>query len=208
MDNLLVLHASPRRDANSRDLTQKFIEQWSEKFPTSKIVTRDIGATPPEHLDDDMIVALRGNPESFTEHQKSALAYSDQLIEELSNADAIVIGSPMHNFTITAALRTYLDHIARPGKTFGYDAETGPFGMLKDKPVYVISTRGGQYGDGDPDNANPYDFQSGYIRHIFAFLGITNVNIIAANGMDMGEEAHNQGVKDAEEKIAKNIAAA
>jgi len=201
MKNLLVMDASPRRDAVSRQLTNRFIDKVSTRFPDVRIVHRDIGANPQAHIDDELIDALRREPETLTERQQAARAASDQMIAEMADADAIVIGAPMHNFTIPAALRTWLDHVARPGKTFGYDPETGPKGLLDDKPVYVLSTRGGKYGDGSPENPNPADFQSGYLRHIFAFMGLKDVRIIAANGMDMGPEPRAEGIADANDGI-------
>ena len=201
MKNLLVMDASPRRDAVSRQLTNRFIDKVSARFPDVRIVHRDIGANPQAHIDDELIDALRREPETLTERQQAARAASDQMIAEMADADAIVIGAPMHNFTIPAALRTWIDHVARPGKTFGYDPETGPKGLLDDKPVYVLSTRGGKYGDGSPENPNPADFQSGYLRHIFAFMGLKDVRIIAANGMDMGPEPRAEGIADANDGI-------
>lgn len=201
MSTLLVLDTSPRKDAVSRALTGRFIEQWSARFPDARIVHRDIGANPQEHLDDELIDALRREPETLSNRQVAARAASDAMIEELKQADAIVVGAPMHNFTITGAFRTWLDHIARPGKTFGYDPKTGPVGLLADKPVYVLSTRGGKYGDGSPENPNPADFQSGYVRHIFGFIGLKTVRIIAANGMDMGPEPRAEGLAEANAKI-------
>ncbi len=97
--------------------------------------------------------------------------------------------------------------MARPGKTFGYDPKTGPKGLLGDKPVFVLSTRGGNYGDGDPENPHPADFQSGYLRHIFAFLGIKDVRIIAANGLDISPESRRQGLDGAHAAIDGAIAA-
>ena len=208
MSNLLVLDTSPRKDAVSRSLTEGFIAAWTDRFPTATIVHRDIGANPPAHIDDELIDALRRNPDHLSERQPAAIAASDAMIAELAAADVIVIGAPMHNFTITGALRTWIDHIARPGKTFGYDPETGPHGLLDDKPVYVISTRGGKYGEGNPESPNPADFQSGYLRHIFGFMGLKTINIIAANGMDMGPDHKAEGLKDAEAKINDVIAAA
>lgn len=208
MTNLLVLDTSPRKDAVSRSLTEGFIADWSAKFPDATIVHRDIGANPPEHLDDELIDALRRNPDQLSDRQTATIAASDAMIAELKAADVIVVGAPMHNFTISGALRTWIDHIARPGKSFGYDPETGPHGLLDDKPVHVISTRGGQYGDGDPENPNPADFQSGYLRHIFGFIGLKSVNIIAANGMDMGGDHREAGIKEAKAKIDDVIAAA
>ena len=148
-----------------------------------------------------LIDALRREPETLSDRQQAARAASDQMITEMSDADAIVIGAPMHNFTIPASLRTWIDHVARPGKTFGYDPDTGPKGLLDDKPVYVLSTRGGKYGDGSPENANPADFQSDYLRHILGFMGLKDVRIIAANGMDMGPEPRAEGMAEANTKI-------
>lgn len=208
MSTLLVLDTSPRKDAVSRSLTEHFVAAWSDRHPGAKIIHRDIGANPPEHIDDELINALRKQPEVLTERQKAARASSDAMIAELQQADAIVVGAPMHNFTVTGALRTWIDHIARPGKTFGYDPKTGPFGLLDDKPVYVLSTRGGDYGDGAPDNPNPADFQSDYLRFIFAFIGLKDVRIVAANGMDMGPEKRADGIAAAQGKIDQLLAAA
>jgi FMN-dependent NADH-azoreductase len=207
MKTLLVLDTSPRQDAVSRQLTSRFIDKMSAQFPGARIVHRDIGANPPAHIDDELIDALRREPETLSERQKAARAASDQMIAEMKDADAIVIGAPMHNFTISGALRTWIDHVARPGKTFGYDPETGPMGLLDDKPVFVLSTRGGKYGDGNPENPNPADFQSGYLRHILGFMGLKDVRIIAANGMDMGPEPRAEGLAEANGKIDSAISA-
>lgn len=201
MKTLLVIDSSPRKDAVSRNLTQQFAANWQKSYPEGVVQHQDIGRNPLEHLDDDLIDALRRNPDTLNQRQQDAIAASDEMIASLKQADMVVIGAPMHNFTVTGALRTWIDHIARPGKTFGY-GEKGPEGLLSDKPVYVISTRGGQYGDGDPQNPNPADFQSGYLRHIFAFIGLQSVTVIAANGMDMGDEPRAAGLAAAESRIA------
>ncbi|MGJ3258263.1 MAG: FMN-dependent NADH-azoreductase [Rhodospirillales bacterium] len=201
MKTLLVLDTSPRRDAVSRQLTDRFIERVSAKYPDARIIHRDIGASPLAHIDDELIDALRKNPDSLTERQQQARQASDQMIDEMNEADAIVVGAPMHNFTVSGALRTWIDHVARPGKTFGYDPETGPKGLIGDKPVFVLSTRGGKYGDGDPENPHPADFQSAYLRHIFGFMGLKDVRIIAANGMDMGPEPRAEGLAQATASI-------
>ncbi len=206
MPTLLVIDTSPRKDAVSRSLTDRFVERWSAVFPNGKVLHRDIGAVPPEHLDDELIDALRRDPEVLSHRQTAARAASDAMIAEMRGADTIVLGVPMHNFTVPGALRTWIDHVARPGKTFGYDPETGPKGLLDDKPVFVISSRGGEYGDGDPDDPNPVDFQTPYLRHILGFMGLKDVRIIAANGMDMGPESRAQGLNVAEAKIDASVA--
>lgn len=201
MKTLLVLDTSPRRDAVSRQLTDRFIERVGDRHPDVRIIHRDIGASPLTHIDDELIDALRKDPDSLTERQQQARQASDQMIAEMNEADAIVVGAPMHNFTVSGALRTWIDHVARPGKTFGYDPETGPKGLIDDKPVFVLSTRGGKYGDGDPENPHPADFQSAYLRHIFGFMGLEDVRIIAANGMDMGPEPRAEGLAQATARI-------
>ncbi len=206
MSTLLVLDTSPRKDAISRRLTQKFVDEWRTRNPGGRVLRQDIGAEPLDHLDDELIDALRRNPSSLSQRQLEALAASDSMIDQLQQADMIVIGAPMHNFTITGAFRTWIDHIARPGKTFGYDPNSGPHGLLKDKPVFIVSTRGGDYGEGDPDDTHPADFQSDYLRHILRFIGLTSVQMIAANGMDMGDEPRAAGLAAAEAKIDAALA--
>jgi len=206
MRTLLAIDTSPSSDSASRSLVDHFVTHYTTTNPGTTVVHRNIGTAPLAHLDDELINGLRKQPDVLTARQQSARDDSDAMVAEMAAADAIVIGAPMHNFTITSAFRTWIDHIARPGVTFGYDPETGPKGLLADKPVYVISTRGGKYGEADAANPHPADFQSDYIRHIFKFIGITNVQFIAANGMDMGNEPRAEGLEAAHLGIDAAIA--
>jgi FMN-dependent NADH-azoreductase len=201
MTTLFVLDTSPAADAASRGLVDRFVAAVSAADPDATVIRHDIGRTPHAHLDDALIDALRRQPDTLDAHQQAARDASDALIAEIESADAIVIGAPMHNFTVSGALRTQIDHLARPGVTFAYDAEKGLVGLLTDKPVYVISTRGGQYGDGDAADPHPADFQTPYLRHILGFMGLHDVRIIAANGLDMGPESRAQGLAAAEAKV-------
>lgn len=207
MTTLLVLDTSPSKTSVSRELTERFVEKIGAKFADARIIHRDIGQNPPEHIDDELINALRRQPDELTKRQIAARAYSDAMIDEMNEADAIVIGAPFHNFTISGALRTWIDHVARPGKTFAYDPDKGLMGLLADKPVYVLSSRGGKYGDGDLSAPHPADFQSGYLRHILGFIGLKDVRIIAANGMDMGPDHRAEGIAEANTKIDDAVAA-
>ena len=103
------------------------------------------------------------------------------MISEMRGTDTIVLGVPMHNFTVPGALRTWIDHVSRSDKT------------LRRQARIVISSRGAGYGDGDPDYPIPVDFQTPYLRHIFGFMGLKDVRFIAANGMDMGPESRAGG---------------
>lgn len=108
------------------------------------------------------------------------LAYFDALIDELRQADLIVLGLPMYNFGIPSTLKSYFDHIARVGQTFRY-TETGPIGLLTGKKAIVCATRGGLYA------GTPLDTQTTYIRTFLGFLGITDVEFIYAEGLAMGD---------------------
>lgn len=200
MTNLLIIETSARSSSFSTALAREFIEKLALNTVELNLKTRNLNSDKLQNLDEEMTIALRAGVKIPTKLQAKTIAQSDAMISELGAADIILIAAPMHNFTISAQLRTYIDYITRPGKTFGY-TETGPKGLLVDRPVYIISTRGGQYGDGAPDKANPFDFQSSYLRHILSFIGLTSVKIIAANGMDMGDKPQAEGLASARTKI-------
>lgn len=205
MTKLLILETSARQSSISTMLAHDFANKLSDHDETIEITTRSLSDDNQQNLDEAMTTALRAGVDAPSDAQREAMAKSDALIQELAEADLVLIAAPMHNFTISAQMRTWIDYITRPGKTFGY-TENGPQGLLEDKPVYVFSTRGGQYGDGDQAAPNPYDFQSGYLRHILGFIGLKSVQIIAANGMDMGDEHKVKGLAEAQAKSDALIA--
>ena len=205
MTKLLILETSARQSSISTTLAHDFADRLASHDGTLEVIRRVLSSDHQPNLDEAMTTALRAGVETPTQAQQAAMEHSDALIGELQSADMIVIAAPMHNFTISSQMRTWLDYVTRPGKTFGY-TEQGPQGLLADKPVYIFSTRGGHYGDGSPDAPNPYDFQSGYLRHILGFIGLKSVQIIAANGMDMGDEHKAQGLADAKAKTEALIA--
>lgn len=205
MKNLLVIKTSHRKESVSSMLAQEFSDALKAGVPGLKVDQLDLSRENLPNLDDAGMEAVRGSGEDLTAEQQAIRDRSGALIGRVNSADLVVIAAPMNNFTITANLRTLIDYLASPGRTFGY-GEDGPKGLMPDKPVYVISSRGGDYGDGSPDNPNPFDFQSGYIRHILGFLGITSVEIIAANAMDRNPELREAGLTAARERIASTVA--
>ena len=200
MTNLLFLATSISSSSISTALAHEFIENLKSNGVELDLKIRSLSSDQLQNPDEKITSALRVGVENPTEKQMVAIAQSDSMIAELDVADIVLIGAPMNNFTISAQMRTYFDYIIRPGKTFGY-SPTGPKGLLTDKPVFIISTRGGQYGEGSRDEPNPYDFQSGYLRHILSFIGLTSVEIIAANGMDMGDTPKVDGLAKARTNI-------
>jgi len=118
------------------------------------------------------------------------VAESDQLIDELRQADVVVIGLPMYNFGIPSTLKAWIDHIARVGQTFRY-TEKGPVGLLQDKPVYLFAARGGLY------HGTPRDTQSAYMTHFLNFIGLRNIEFVYAEGLAMGERPRQEALNQA-----------
>lgn len=137
-------------------------------------------------ITDEWTLALHSDPAKRTPAQQESLAVSDLLVEELLAADTIVIGAPMHNFTVSALLKAWIDQIVRVGRTVAWGAK-GPEGLLKGKSVVVVTSRGGSFRPGTPTAA--YDYQEPYLRHVLAFIGLTNVTFIHAENQKPGDLA-------------------
>jgi FMN-dependent NADH-azoreductase len=196
---MIVLHidSSPRGvDSVSRDLTRQIVNRLKAVEPTLDVVQYDLGDRPLPHLSSDAIGALR-QAELATAEQRELGALSDRMIEELQRADLIVIGSPMHNFGITSQLKAWFDTIIRAGKTFSY-GEQGPEGLLKDKRAIVVETRGGVYTAG---SAASFNHQEPHLKTLLGFIGISDVQFIRAEGLDMGPESRANGLAHAKSAI-------
>jgi FMN-dependent NADH-azoreductase len=163
---------------------------------------RDLGAAPTPHLTTANVAGVRGVPTTDTE--RAARALSDELIAELRAADTIVIGAPMHNFSIPTGLRSWFDYVLRAGETFKY-SEAGPRGLLTGKRVIVIESRGGLYSEGP---AQTLDFQEPYLRHLLGFVGLTDVTFIRAEKIGYGPDARETALASAKATIATAAKAA
>jgi len=199
MTRVLVINSSPNRENSvSRDLTRQFVENWHRNDPTVEAVHRDVGMVPLPHLDQETINAYYTPPDTLTAEQQSALALSNQIVSEVEAAKVIVIGSPMHNFGISSGLKTWVDHLARVGRTFRY-TENGPEGLLGGRRVFVLTARGGSYGEGSP--AAAMDMQEPYLRTALGFVGLTELTFIHAEGIAGGMA----GKESAEMKIIETV---
>ncbi|MEH6627353.1 MAG: FMN-dependent NADH-azoreductase [Motiliproteus sp.] len=195
MSKLLVINSSPMTDSsNTRELVDTFVTAWKQKHAGAEVINRDIGRNPPPHLDEVTIGSFYTPDDARNNAQQQAVALSDQLVDELQQVDTVVIGSPMHNFSITSALKTYIDHVARVGRTFQY-TENGPEGLLQGKKVFVLTARGGRYGVGSP--AAAMNHQDAYLETVLAFIGLKDVTNISAEGLSSGD----QGVRTAAAEI-------
>lgn len=174
MTRILKIDASARTDSSvSRQLTNDIIERLKETHGALEIIERDLADGVP-FVTEEWVGANFTEEKLRSENQRAALAQSDALIEEVQNAEILVIGAPMYNFGAPAAMKAWIDLICRAGKTFRY-TESGPQGLLKGKrAIIAIASGGTQVG-------SPTDYLSGYLRHVLGFIGIEDVEIIAAD---------------------------
>ncbi len=193
MKNILVVNSSLNSDAgNSSKLVANYLDKLAGK--DVKLDLLDLNEAQLPHLTQQEMAAWMTAPEERTQAQAELAAISDALLSGLEEADEVVIGLPMYNLGVPSTFKAWIDRLARAGKSFKY-TETGPVGLIADKPVTVLAARGGVYAGTD------YDTQTPYIRHIFGLMGITSVNFVYAEGLNMGEEAAEKAFSAANEKI-------
>jgi FMN-dependent NADH-azoreductase len=183
---LLRIDSSARRSSVSRQLTTEFVDAWKKKNPSGEVVERDLAVTPLPLITDEWTQAAHTPTANLTSNQRETLAVSDTLIKEIVEADTVVIGAPMYNFTIPAPLKGWIDQVVRVGKTVVWGAN-GPQGILQGKQVVIITSRGGSFLPGT--RAAQYDYQEPYLRHIMGFIGLTNITFIHAENQKPGELA-------------------
>ena|SRR5690349_4138306 len=192
MKSLLVINSSAAREGSvSRTLVEDAVASLLEVNPAAKVVRRDLGTNPVPHLTVNTLNGVRGTPS--TPEELEARALSDALIAELREADTVVIGAPMYNFSVATGLRSWFDYVLRAGETFSY-SEAGPKGLLAGKRVIVVESRGGLYSEGP---ASAIDFQEPYLRHLLGFIGLTDVKFVHAEKIGYGPDARAAAITQA-----------
>lgn len=190
--NILQINASARTvGANSTRVAERIVARLRATNPDANLTLRDLAANPHPVLDEAALGALFTPAEQRSAEQAARVALDDALIAEIQAADTVVLGVPMYNFGVPVQLKNWIDAIARARVTFRY-TENGVEGLLKGKKVYVALARGGRYRD------TPADSQVPYLKTVLAFLGMTDVSFIYAEGLALGEEAAAQAFADAE----------
>ena len=180
MTHILHIDTSGKHTGStSRTLSKQLVDHL--KAASTTVTYRDVSTGLP-FVEDVMISAYYTPAENHNAEQKMTVAISDTLVAEVMAADTIVIGAPMYNFNITAAFKAWIDLVARVGKTFKY-TENGPVGLLKDKKVYLVVTTGGT------PLGSAWDHLSPYLTTVFAFIGITDVEILAADTLGKNLDA-------------------
>jgi FMN-dependent NADH-azoreductase len=181
----------------SRELTAAVTHSLVGGHQNAVVTYRDLAANAPAHLDNDLLQSLRPQPGVAVPTDAAFLeqvAYTETLLKEFLEADVVVVGAPMYNFSIPSQLKAWIDRLAQAGKTFTYTA-TGPQGLAGGKKVVIVSSRGGKYA------GTPYetmlDHQEAYLRGVFGFFGITDIQVLRAEGVSMGPEARAEAMEKA-----------
>jgi FMN-dependent NADH-azoreductase len=188
-----VLHIdSSARTENS--VTRSLSTEITARLAPDHVIRRDL-STPLPLLDEALIGAYHTAADQLTEAQKALLAESDALIAELKQADTIVIGTPIYNFSVPSTLKAWIDLVARAGITFKY-TETGPVGLLTGKRAIIAVASGGTQAGSD------IDFATTYLRHVLGFIGITDVELVAADQLAMDEAGSMARAKTAIKALA------
>ena len=184
MNTILHLDSSAVGSASAtRAITAAIVD--SIKQPGDQVSYRDLDAQPIEHLTGAILSG--GDPQGAR--------VGEDLIKQFMEADTLVIGAPMYNFSIPSTLKAWIDRIAVAGKTFRY-TENGPVGLAGNKRVILVSARGGIYGD-----SNPSDFQEAYLRQVFSFLGVKDLHIVRAEGIAYGPDQRQSAIEGALKSI-------
>ena len=182
----------------SRELSAAWAAKWHARHPESSVTYRDLAADSLPHLTADVLMA-RSAPHAIDDADLRARIESDEtMMREFLDADVIVIGAPMYNFSVPSQLKAWIDRIAVAGRTFRY-GQNGPEGLAVGKKVVVISSRGGIYSAGP---AAGFDHQESYLRTVFTFLGITDIQFIRAEGLNLGADKRAAAMNDARVQIA------
>jgi FMN-dependent NADH-azoreductase len=197
---MIILHVNSSITGTasvSRQLTAEVLALLLEAHPGAQVITRDLGVEPIGHLTGAHLAAWGGGSVGDPMLAADLAAGQDALTEFLS-ADIVIVGAPMYNLTISSQLKAWIDRLAIAGQTFRY-TEQGPQGLAGGKKVIIVASRGGYYGQGSP-NAAPEHHDS-YLRGLFEFFGITDIEIIHAEGIMVSQDARESAIAGAMARI-------
>lgn len=197
--NILQINGSARVDgSNSTRVADAITARLLARHPQASVTLRDLARDPHPVLDEAALGALFTPAEQRSPEQAARVALDDALIAQLKRADVIVLGVPMYNFGVSVQIKSWIDAIARAGQTFRYTAN-GPQGLVTGKKVYVGLARGGIYRD------TPNDSQVPYLKGVFGLMGMTDVEFIYAEGMNMGPERASAAFEEVAAQIADSV---
>jgi FMN-dependent NADH-azoreductase len=179
MKKILHIISSPRGEASlSIKLGNAIIEKIQAAYPGSTVTENNLVNKQFPHLEEAHLTSFYTPAENRTPENLVAIKHSDESIQEILDADIIVIGAPLYNFSIHSTLKAWIDHIVRAGVTFKYDVN-GREGLIKGKKVYIAISSGGIYSDGP---MKPFDFAEPYLKHMLSFIGMSDITVVRVEG--------------------------
>ncbi|MEB4674244.1 NAD(P)H-dependent oxidoreductase [Enterobacteriaceae bacterium G50] len=194
MMRILHIGSSPMLQvSSSRKLSQALIDAICQRYPDVTVIARDLGRNPPPHLREETFLALTGKIEASNEQTRKEVSDIYDAIRELNECDVLVIGAPMINHSVSSALKTWIDQVCQARMTFRFTVE-GAQGLVKDKPTFIVSTRGGVYSS---EENRAMDHQESYLISTLKLMGIEDVHVLPAEGVDKTHPGREQAEKGA-----------
>lgn len=192
------------KHSNSRKLSQATVTQWIGNHPATQVDYLDLASETPNHLSRHALgFRLPPSDAALSQEQNHENQVSETLVSQFLEADVIVLGVPLYNFSIPSQLKSWIDRLAQAGRTFRY-TESGPIGLAGDKTIIVALTRGGVYSDSEAGQA--MEHQESYLKTVFGFFGVTDVRVIRAEGTDLGPDSRARAIEQAITAIDKVVA--
>lgn len=202
MPTLLRIDASPRgADAHSARIGNEVVERLRLREPGLNILHRRLAVTPPPHIDAAFAAAMRPHQTKESAKGVAALAHSELLIEELECSDRLLISTPMHNYTVPATLKAWIDQVLRFGRTFDSTPD-GKIGKLQDRPTWIVVASGGHFTG---ERARQPDFLTGYLAAVLATIGIRDVTFIKLEALNRTPEALEEAYRTARTQVARSL---
>ncbi|MBV6823030.1 FMN-dependent NADH-azoreductase [Pseudomonas sp. PD9R] len=186
----------------SRQLSSEVVKAWQTAEPSAVVTYRDLAADAISHFSSTTLVAAGTTAELRNAAQQHEAELSASTLAEFLAADAVVIAAPMYNFTVPTQLKAWIDRIAVAGKTFHY-TEAGPEGLCGGKKVVIVSTSGGMHAGQATGVAHEE-----YLKVLFGFIGITDIEFVRAHGLAYGDDVRNKAMSDAHTQISEQLFAA
>ncbi len=197
---LLHIDASARSSRSlSRRLSDHFVSAWLARRPSDTVIVRDVGRHPPPITTELWIGSVFTAADERTDEQRDAIKASDELIAELDKADIIVLGTPMYNYGMPAALKAWFDNVIRIGKTFSFDLKRGDYPLepiMTGKTLVILSSRG-EFGFGPGGVREHMNHLETHIRTCARYLGVEQSHLIAIDYQEFGDERHERSIEEA-----------
>lgn len=183
----------------SRQLTREVVAAWQAAHPGTRVEHLDLAVSSPAHLSAESLGFRLPPGGALTDAQQRENAVSEALVSQFLAADVVVVGAPFYNFTIPSQLKAWIDRVAQAGRTFRY-TEKGPQGLAGGKTVILAVSRGGIYSTSEGGQATEH--QESLLKVIFGFFGITDIRVVRAEGIGLGEAAKAKALETARAEIA------